>query len=197
MNTDPQVFVVDDDMVVRQALELLIGTAGYPVRVFANAEDFLAACGPMTRGCLILDVRMPGMDGPTLQRVLHERGIKLPIIFLTAHGNIPLTVRTIKAGAVDFLTKPVEAKQLFERIRMAMELNARFVEAQERLAELTEREQEVMMLAVTGKSNKEIARMLDISPRTVEIHRSRVMHKTNAASLVELADFLKEIERWS
>lgn len=197
MNTEPQVFVVDDDMVVRQALEVLIGAAGYPVQVFADANAFLKACGPMTRGCLILDVCMPGMDGPALQEVLHERGIKLPIIFLTAHGDIPMTVRTIKAGAVDFLTKPVEAKQLLERIRTALGLNARFVEVQQRLADLTEREQEVMMLAVTGKSNKEIARELDISPRTVEIHRSRVMHKTNASSLVELADFLKEIERWS
>jgi len=197
MSGSPTVFIVDDDKVVRHALSLLIETAGYTVLSFGSAESFLDACSADWRGCLILDVRMPGMDGPTLQKVMMERGIKLPVIFLTAHGNIPLTVRTIKAGAMDFLTKPVEAKVLLERINAALSLNSRFVEARERLSSLTEREQEVMELAVAGKSNKAIARELDISPRTVEIHRSRVMHKTNASSLLELADFIKEIERWA
>ncbi len=197
MSGSPTVYIVDDDKVVRHALALLIETAGYTVQAFGSGESFLEASNADWRGCLILDVRMPGMDGPTLHQVMREHGIKLPVIFLTAHGNIPLTVRAIKAGAMDFLTKPVEAKVLLERIGAAMNLNSHFVEAQERLSSLTEREQEVMQLAVAGKSNKEIARELDISPRTVEIHRSRVMHKTNASSLLELADYIKEIERWN
>jgi FixJ family two-component response regulator len=197
MSGSPTVYIVDDDKVVRHALALLIETAGYTVQAFGSAESFLEASSADWRGCLILDVRMPGMDGPTLHQVMREHGIKLPVIFLTAHGNIPLTVRAIKAGAMDFLTKPVEAKVLLERIGAAMNLNSHFVEAQGRLSSLTEREQEVMQLAVAGKSNKEIARELDISPRTVEIHRSRVMHKTNASSLLELADYIKEIERWN
>jgi FixJ family two-component response regulator len=197
MSDNPKIFIVDDDEVVRHALTLLVETAGYIVHAFDSAEAFIEACGPESHGCLILDVQMPGMDGPTLQQELMQRGIMLPVIFLSAHGSIPLTVRTIKAGAMDFLTKPVEAKVLLERIRSALAVNLRFVEAERRLAALTEREREVMMLAVGGKSNKEVGRELDISPRTVEIHRARVMQKTGAANLLELAEIIKEIERWN
>lgn len=197
MNDDLKIFVVDDDAVVRHALTLLLEAAGYIVRAFESAESFIEVCDPDSRGCLILDVQMPGMDGPALQKEMLQRGILLPIIFLSAHGSIPLTVQAIKAGAVDFLTKPVEPNVLLERIRAALAANSRLIEAGKRLAGLTEREREVMMLALAGKSNKEIGRDLSISPRTVEIHRSRVMQKTGAPNLLELSEIIKEVERWN
>lgn len=197
MNMEPMVFIIDDDDVVRDVLAETIQTGGYTVRTFPGAEAFIEACTPEYRGCIVLDVKMPGMDGPTLQKELLQRDIRLPIIFLSAHGDIPMTVRTIKAGAVDFLTKPVDSGLLLERIRTACEINARYVEASDRLAGLTEREREVMTLAVQGNANKEIARELGISPRTVEVHRAHIMQKTGAASLLELVEITKEIERWN
>jgi FixJ family two-component response regulator len=197
MNTDPKVFIIDDDEVVRDVLAQTIETGGYAVRTFPSAEAFIGTCTPQCQGCIVLDVKMPGMDGPTLQRELLQRGVRLPIIFLSAHGDIPLTVRTIKAGAVDFLTKPVDNKVLLERIRTAIGINARYIEAMKRLENLTEREYQVMMLAVQGKANKEIARELDISPRTVEVHRSHIMQKTGAASLLELLEIVQEVEKWN
>ncbi|HXH65268.1 MAG TPA: response regulator [Mariprofundaceae bacterium] len=197
MNTEPTVFIIDDDAVVRDVLAHAVEAGGYHVQTFANADAFIAACTAGHRGCIVLDVKMPGMDGPTLQRELLQRGIRLPIIFLSAYGDIPLTVRTIKAGAIDFLTKPVDTDVLLERIRMALEINSRFVEAMKRLENLTEREQEVLTLAVQGKANKEIARLLDISPRTVEVHRSHIMHKTGATSLLELVEIMQEIDKWN
>jgi FixJ family two-component response regulator len=197
MNIDPKVYIIDDDEVVRDVLAQTIETGGYAVHTFPNAEAFIGTCTPQCQGCIVLDVKMPGMDGPTLQRELLQRGVRLPIIFLSAHGDIPLTVRTIKAGAVDFLTKPVDNKVLLERIRTAIGINARYIEAVKRLENLTEREHQVMMLAVQGKANKEIARELDISPRTVEVHRSHIMQKTGAASLLELLEIVQEVEKWN
>ena len=197
MNIEPNVFVIDDDEIVRDVLAQTIETGGVAVQTFPNAEAFIQTCTTEWQGCIILDVKMPGMDGPTLQKELLQRGVRMPIIFLSAYGSIPLTVRTIKAGAVDFLTKPVDAEMLMERIRMAFEINAKLVEATERLAGLTEREHQVMTLAVQGKANKEIARDLDISPRTVEVHRSHIMQKTGANSLLELADIVKELDKWN
>jgi len=194
MNTSDKVYVVDDDEAVRDALALLLETDGFVVQGFASAQAFLAVCNAESRGCIILDVKMPEMEGPALHRELLRRGILLPVIFLTAYGTITQSVQAIKAGAVDFLTKPVEGSLLLERVRDAMSQNLQHQEHSEqhrelltRLATLTTREREVMALAVTGLTNKEIAQRLHISHRTVEIHRARVMHKTGATSLLALA----------
>lgn len=188
------VFIVDDDAVVLDSLRMLLEAAGYAVATFHGAEDFLEICTPETHGCIILDVNMPDMDGPALQEELTRRGLQLPIIFLSGHGTIPLTVRTLKAGAMDFLTKPVKGSVLLARVQEAMEQcsnlqkQARISESNAaRLAMLTEREIEVMNLAVAGHTSKEIAQRLGISYRTVEIHRAHVMQKTGASNMLELA----------
>lgn len=194
MNAAPTVFVVDDDHAVRDSLSLLLDQEGFAVATFDGAAAFLAACRPDWHGCAILDLRMPNMDGMRLQEELARRGITLPIIFLTGHGDIPTSVRAIKAGAVDFLTKPVTGAALLASVQAALaQAQALQVEAEanhtaaSRLASLTEREREVMALAVEGLPNKEIARRLDISHRTVEIHKARIMHKTGAATVLDLA----------
>jgi FixJ family two-component response regulator len=190
MSDEARVFVVDDDAAVRDALAMLLETAGYVVATFRDAEDFLNICTPGTAGCVILDVDMPDMDGPALQQELNRRGLLLPVIFLSGYGTIPVTVRTIKAGALDFLTKPVDGAVLLQRVHEALE---KFSQLQKqatsvsRLESLTEREREVMHLAVAGHTSKEIAQRLDISYRTVEIHRAHVMQKTGASNLLELA----------
>jgi FixJ family two-component response regulator len=189
-----RVFVVDDDAFVRDSLRMLLEIGGYAVATFPGAEDFLDICTPDTEGCIILDVNMPDMDGPALQVELIHRGLQLPIIFLSGQGTIPLTVRTLKSGAMDFLTKPVQGSVLLARVEEAMKQSAilreQAVTSQiiaARLATLTEREREVMMLAVAGHTSKEIALQLGISFRTVEIHRSHVMQKTGASNMLELA----------
>ncbi|NNM82068.1 MAG: response regulator transcription factor [Burkholderiales bacterium] len=196
-----KVYVVDDDAAVRDAVGMLLSIAGYEPVSFSSPEEFLGACSQHSRGCAILDVHMPFMDGATLQQELIRREIGLPVIFLSAYGNIPMTVRAIKAGAVDFLTKPVNANLLLERVEAAIEQDEhRHVELEQarlnssRLENLTDRERDVMKLAVSGCSNKEIARHLGISHRTVEIHRSRVMQKTGSASLLDLARIAAEQE---
>ena len=194
MSEQETIYVVDDDEAVRSSIAMLVKSAGYLVEVYADAESFLNACATDCDGCLILDVSMPGMDGPTLQQELIKRSIKLPILFLTAHGTIPTTVRAIKAGAMDFLLKPVDGAKLLQRVEEALHENRRakqkISEQQEimrRLNELTEREREIMKQVIAGYTCKEIARQLDISHRTVEIHRAHVMEKTGAANLAELA----------
>lgn len=193
------VHMVDDDAAVRDALGLLIESEGYAVKAYPGAEDFLAACGPETQGCAIIDLRMPGMDGIALQEEMARRGMALPIVFLTGYGDIPSSVKAIKAGAVDFLTKPVVGTQLLASVATAMAAAEqrqaqvhRNSNATSRLAELTERERTVMQLAVEGLSNKQIAARLGISYRTVEIHRAHVMQKTGAASLIALARIARE-----
>jgi FixJ family two-component response regulator len=188
------VFVVDDDEAVRDSLALLLETAGLAVETYDGAAAFLAAYTPGRTGCLILDLRMPGVGGPELQIELTRRGIHLPIIFLTAHGDIPTTVQAMQRGAMDFLTKPVVGAELLRRVHEALERSAQLQQeasavqtVRERLDALTPREREIMLMAVAGRPNKEIARALGISHRTVEIHRARVMQKTGAASLVELS----------
>jgi FixJ family two-component response regulator len=190
----PVVFFVDDDQAVRDGLALLLEAAGLNVQSFESAEAFLRGYDPRRGGCLVLDVRMPGMSGPQLHEELVRRGWSLPVIFLTAHGDIPMSVRAIKAGAVDFLTKPVAGADLLERVDSALqyqrELSDRDMADEARkqcLARLTLRETEVLELALAGHSNKAIGRQLHISFRTVEIHRSRIMQKTGAANLLELA----------
>jgi len=189
--SDSNVYVVDDDAAVRDALAMLLEVSGYAVASFGTAPEFLDVCTPDTMGCIILDVDMPGMDGPALQQELIRRGVQLPVIFLSGKGTIPVTVRTIKAGAMDFLTKPVDGYVLLARVQKALEhglLLQKQAEAFQsialRLAKLTERE--FMKLAVAGLSSKEIAQHLGISYRTVEIHRAQVMHKTGASNLLEL-----------
>ncbi len=194
MSTQPCVFIVDDDYAVRDSLGLVFKTAGLNYQTFENAEHFLETYSGGTPGCLLLDMNMPGLNGDELQTELIRRNIHLPIIFLTAYGDIPMTVRAMKAGAVDFLTKPVPSKLLIERIQTVLkhetqiqEQNREKQELCERLSCLTSREMELLPLIVTGKSNKEIARQLDVSHRTIEIHRARVLKKTGATNLMELA----------
>ena len=194
MNTQPCVFIVDDDFAVRDSLQLIMETAGLDYQAFDNAEHFLQSYCPDKPGCLLLDVNMPGMNGDELQAELIRRNIHLPIIFLTAYGDIPMTVRTIKAGAVDFLTKPVPRKLLLERIQDALQhedqMHEQVMAKQDlcnRLNTLTPRELEVLPLVLAGHSNKEVARNIGISYRTVEIHRARILKKTGATSLLELA----------
>jgi FixJ family two-component response regulator len=194
MSDNGHVFIVDDDAAVVDALSMLLAAASYEVASFYGAEDFLEICTPDTQGCIILDVNMPDMDGPTLQAELARRGLHMPIIFLTGHGTIPLSVQTIKAGAIDFLTKPVQGSVLLARVQDAMEQSANLHKQAKatqsiaaRLAMLTERETEVLNLAVAGHTSKEIAQRLGISYRTVEIHRAHVMQKTGASNMLELA----------
>jgi len=187
------VFVVDDDPAVRDSLTLLLEQEDLTVETFDSAEAFLAMCPPVPGCCAIFDINMPGMNGLQLQEELSKRGIALPVIFLTGHGDIPLSVRAIKAGAVDFLTKPATGAALLESVKAALlegERLSRQVEANQtaaaRVGSLTDREREVMVLAVEGLPNKEIARRLGISHRTVEIHKARIMHKTGVDSLLDL-----------
>ncbi|MBT9521771.1 MAG: response regulator transcription factor [Dechloromonas sp.] len=197
----PTVFVVDDDPAVRDSLTLLLEGESMAVEAFASAEAFLAVCRTAPQCCAIVDIRMPAMDGLQLQAELLQRDIRLPLIFLTGHGDIPMSVRAIKAGAVDFLVKPITAADLIKSVEAAVleseKISARVEESQstaDRMRNLTEREREVMTLAVEGLANKEIARRLGISHRTVEIHKARVMHKMDASSLIELARMLKAYE---
>jgi FixJ family two-component response regulator len=194
MSDTSKVFIVDDDASVRDSISMLLEAAGYPVATFSHAEDFLDVCTPDTQGCIILDVNMPDMDGPTLQQELVHRGLQLPIIFLSGQGTIPLTVRTLKAGAMDFLTKPVKGAVLLECVQAALEqcsIRQKQADASHsidaRLALLTEREREVLNLAVAGHTSKEIAQRLGISYRTVEIHRAHIMQKTGSSNMLELA----------
>ncbi|MDD5114291.1 MAG: response regulator [Methylobacter sp.] len=194
MSTQPCVFIVDDDYAVRDSLGLVFKTAGLNYLTFENAEHFLETYSGGTPGCLLLDMNMPGLNGDELQSELIRRNIRVPIIFLTAHGDIPMSVRAMKAGAVDFLTKPVPSKMLIERVQtvlqheaLTQEQNREKQELCERLNCLTSREMELLPLIVAGKSNKEIARQLDVSHRTIEIHRARVLKKTGATNLMELA----------
>jgi FixJ family two-component response regulator len=199
MSNQTTIYVVDDDAAVRDSLTLLIEQEGLQVQSFDSAEAFLAACRPAGRSCAIIDVRMPGMDGVQLQAELARRAMPLPVIFLTAYGDIPMTVRAVKAGAVDFLTKPVTGEALMRSVEAALEESDRLQAlaetnqaANSRLAALTGREREVMILAVEGHANKEIARRLGISHRTVEIHKGRIMQKTGTGSLLDLARIAQE-----
>ncbi len=200
MNTsEATVFIIDDDAAVRDSLMLMIEQEHITVKTFINGEDFLNAYQNEAYGCAIIDIRMPGMDGMQLQQELNRRNMKLPIIFLTGHGDIPLSVKAVKACAVDFLTKPVTRENLLSSVRSAI-LESKLLitqlengeDAKLKLAELTEREREVMALAVAGSPNKEIARRLGISHRTVEIHKSKIMHKTGASNLLDLARLANE-----
>jgi len=199
MNKITNVFIVDDDEAVRKSLRMLLKTEGYTVATFSSAEEFLTICSQETSGCIILDVNMPEMDGPALQEELNRRGMRLPIIFLTGQGSIPITARAFKAGAMDFLTKPIDGTELLACVKLALEkcaelqMNAaEFKSKAIRLATLTDREKEIMVLIVAGHANKEIADRLNISSRTVENHRAYIMEKTGASNLLELLSFTSQ-----
>ena len=190
---EPTVFVVDDDPSVRKSTERLIRSMGFGVRTFASAREFLADARVDGPACLVLDVRMPGLDGLDLQRELAQAGIHIPIVFVTGHGSIPMTVRAMKAGAAEFLTKPVRPRDLGAAVRAAIERARESHRARlatdmlrERYDRLTPREREVMAFVVSGAHNRQIAGELATSERTIKFHRAHIMEKMEATSLTEL-----------
>jgi len=193
MTPEPTVFIVDDDDAVRRFLSGLIESIELRVEAFASARDFLETYEPGQPGCLVLDVRMPGMSGLELQSKLAEQAVDLPVIILTGHGNVQLAVHAMQAGAIDFVEKPFDNELLLDRIQKAVAENVRAGserikrnEIAERMQLLTPREREVLDLVVAGQTNKGVARHLDISEKTVEIHRANVMRKMQAKSLADL-----------
>jgi FixJ family two-component response regulator len=187
------VFVVDDDPSMRRSLDTLLRSIGHDVRLFSSAQEFMQAAQPDAPGCLVLDVRLPGMSGLTFQQELAKASIGLPVIFITGYGDIPMTVRAMKAGAAEFLTKPFDDQALLDAIHAAIERDrARRRDAASRAAvsarysELTEREKQVMKLVVAGRVNKQIAAELGLSLVTVKVHRGQVMRKMLAKSVAEL-----------
>jgi FixJ family two-component response regulator len=193
MNPPHCIGILDDDAAMRRALRRLLEAEGYRVHCWASAAELLEDPDLETADCLLLDVSMPGIGGLDLQDQLAARGIRLPVVFLTGKGDIPMTVRAMKTGAVDFLTKPVADEVLFAAIRAALEIAARGKPARERLATLTPREREVFTHVIAGKLNKQIAAVLGTSEQTIKVHRMRITEKLgepSVAGLVRLADSL-------
>ncbi|MCU7942362.1 MAG: response regulator transcription factor [Candidatus Thiodiazotropha sp. (ex Cardiolucina cf. quadrata)] len=193
MTKPPTVFVVDDDQAMRNSLKWLIESVSMQVETFDSADAFIKSYYPGRSGCLLLDVRMPGMSGLELQEYLRANQIAIPVIIITGHGDVPMAVRAMKSGAVDFIEKPFNDELLLESIRYALALDVKQRDMQKqraeiatRLARLTPREHEVMVMVTNGKANKEIASGLGVSAKTVEAHRARVMEKMQANSLAEL-----------
>ncbi len=192
-DTSPIVFVVDDDDAVRDSLMDLVDSVGLNARAFASAKEFLDDFDASIPGCLVLDIRMPGMSGLDLQDRLVELGSKLPIVFITGHGDIPMAVRAVQRGAIDFIQKPFRDQELLDKVNQALKISSQKLkvheaqqEIEERIAALTGRERQVMEMIVSGKANKVIALDLGLSQRTVELHRARVMEKMSARSLADL-----------
>ena len=195
---DPTVFVVDDYAPGRRSISRLLHSAGFVVAAFASAKEFLARYDPQAPGCLVLDLAMPAVSGLELQNILAEKGSLLPIIFLTAHGDIPKSVEAMKHGASDFLVKPVNDEDLLAAVRVAIERNralrreqAELTMVRARLAMLTPREREVLEYVIAGKLNKEIAGDLGTVEQTVKVHRARVMQKMRVRSVAELVRLMQ------
>ena len=195
------VFVVDDDPSVRSAIKRLIGSVGLQVELFGSAQEFLASKLPNVPSCLVLDIRLPGISGLNLQRQLAQANIQIPIIFITAHGDITMTVRAMKAGAAEFLTKPFRDQDLLDAIQHALERdrNRRQQEAElavlrDRFDSLSPREREVVALVVSGMLNKQIAAQIGAAENTVKVHRSRAMEKMNATSLADLIKMILRLQ---
>ena len=187
------VFVIDDDPSMRRSLDTLLRSVGLDVHLFSSAQEFMHAKRPEAPGCLVLDVRLPGMSGLAFQQELAKAGIALPIIFISGHGDVPMTVRAMKAGAAEFLTKPFDDQVLLDAIHAAIERDrarrrdaASLADLSARYRTLTEREREVMQLVVAGRANKQIAAELGLSLVTVKVHRGQVMRKMQARSVAEL-----------
>lgn len=201
--TEPQVHIVDDDEAMRDSLEWLLESRGLKVALYPSAEAFLDVFDNSFRGCLVLDVRMPGMNGLALHQELHARGSTLPVIFITGHGDVPMAVSALKKGAADFIEKPFNNQDMLQLIESCMRQDrdaaakrAEDASVAQRLDRLTQREREVLQLIVAGKLNKQIADDLGISIKTVEVHRSRVMEKMDAGSVAELVQFVLNSRDW-
>ena len=197
----PTVFVVDDDESVRGSLRFLLRSVGLESHAFGSAPEFLAAYDPAQPGCLVLDVRMPGMSGLELQQELNVRGAIIPVVFITGHGDVPMAVEAMQHGAHDFLQKPFRDEELIERVKRALAKDAKTRAGLEehqsiraRLDSLTPRERQVLALMARGKPNKIMAYELGLSQRTVEIHRARVMEKSGASSVAELVRMVMDVE---
>ena len=198
----PTVFIVDDDSSVRDSLAMLVRSIALETETFGSAVEFLHTYDPVRCGCLLLDLRMPGMSGLDLQSRLVDMGSSLPIVFLTAHGDVSTAVQAMKVGAVDFIQKPYRDQELLDKIQHAVDKHGRLLreatehqKVQARLETLTAREREIMHMVVEGKANKVIAGELQIGQRTVEIHRARVMEKTQSTSLADLVRMVMESMR--
>lgn len=200
MNDTPSVYIVEDDEAVRDSLQMVLESVGYKVSTYPTGNAFLDVWDADMSGCLLLDIRMPGINGMELQRKLNERNSILPIIFVTGHGDVPMAVEAMQHGAVDFVQKPYREQELLEKIEHAIELDRESRQGlqqrqaiRQRVESLTPRELDVLRLMVEGRANKVIAADLDISQRTVEIHRARVMEKLEAKSLAHLVRMVMAI----
>lgn len=201
MTGAPVVFVVDDDPSVRSSLKFLLSTVGLRVESFVSADTFLQKNPPDAPSCLVLDVRLPGLSGLDFQHELAARNIRIPIVFVTGHGDIPMSVRAMKAGAVEFLTKPFRDQDLLDAIRIALERDRarreqekEATELQQRFGSLTPREREVSFMVVSGMLNKQIAGQLGTAENTVKVQRSRAMEKLNAQSLTDLVRMIEKLK---
>jgi FixJ family two-component response regulator len=201
MNGDPLVFVVDDDPSVRSSLKFLISTVGLHVETFDSAETALQRLSPERPNCLVLDVRLRGLSGLDLQNELAARNCQVPIVFITGHGDIPMSVRAMKAGAIEFLTKPFRDQDLLDAVHIALErdrtrreLEKEITGLQQRFDSLTSREREVISMVAAGKLNKQIADQLGTAENTIKVHRSRAMEKMHAESVADLVRMIEKLK---